>query len=105
MFQGWYLVNSLCIRALRDIMSGPEVRKIYKIRTVLRPDISLPRRWPFNTVKNRKKIFNSKFTSIKPLELDELSGPYVPRPRYEQQRKPTKGLRLLRLTAFFSGII
>ena len=50
-------------RALTDITSGPEVRKIVKIRTVWKPDVFLPGRQTINTVRNRKKnqkIFFSK---------------------------------------------
>ena len=37
-------------------MSGPEVRKIFKIRTVRKPDVLLPRRRTFKTFKNKIKI-------------------------------------------------
>ena len=40
------------IRALSDITFGPEVRQIFKIRTVRKPNDFLPGRW---TVRNRKK--------------------------------------------------
>jgi hypothetical protein len=29
----------LCTRALPDIMSGPDIRQIFKIRTVRKPDV------------------------------------------------------------------
>ena len=45
----------ICSRALPDITSGPDVRQIFKIRTVRKPDIFLPGRLTFNTSKNRKK--------------------------------------------------
>ena len=41
------------IRALPDIMSGPEVRQIFEIRTVRKPDVFPPGRRTFNTFKNR----------------------------------------------------
>ena len=37
--------------ALPDIMSGPEVKKKYKIRTVQKPDVFLPGCQTFNTLK------------------------------------------------------
>ena len=40
-------------RALPDITSGPEVRQIFKIRTVWKLNVFLPGR---QTFKNRKKI-------------------------------------------------
>ena len=46
-------------RALPDITSGPEVRQIFKIRTVRKPDITLPGRRTVNPLENRKK--NKKF--------------------------------------------
>ena len=42
-------------RALPDITSSPEVRQIFKIRTVRKPDVFLPGRRTFKTFKNRKK--------------------------------------------------
>ena len=36
-------------RALPDITSGPEVRQIFKIRTVSNSDVFLPGRRTFNT--------------------------------------------------------
>ena len=42
-------------RSLPNITSGPEVRQIFKFRTVPKPDIFLPGRRTFNTFKNRKK--------------------------------------------------
>ena len=45
-------------RAQPDITSGQEVRQIFKIRPVRKPDIFLPGR---RTFKNRKKIKNKKF--------------------------------------------
>ena len=42
-------------RALPDITSGLEVRKIFKIWTVRKPNIFLPGSWTFNTFRNRKK--------------------------------------------------
>jgi hypothetical protein len=49
-------------RALPDITSGPEVRQIFKIRTLRKPDILLPRRRTFNSFKKKKiqKIFSKK---------------------------------------------
>ena len=41
--------------ALSEITSGPEVQKIFKIGTVPKPDVYLPRPWTFNTYRNRKK--------------------------------------------------
>ena len=46
-------------RALTDITSGPEVRQIFKIRTVRKPDVFLLGRRTFNTFKNIFK--NPKF--------------------------------------------
>ena len=43
-------------RAQPDITSGQEVRQIFKIRPVRKPDVFLPRRRTLSTVKNRKKI-------------------------------------------------
>ena len=40
------------IRALPDITSGPEVRQIFKVWTVRKPDVFLP---GCRTLKNRKK--------------------------------------------------
>ena len=56
-------------RALPDITSGPEVRQIFKIRTLRKPDVFLPGRWTFNTFKieekkSSKKFFNSNFFYI-----------------------------------------
>ena len=42
-------------RALPDITSGLDVRQIFKIRTVRKPDVFLLGRRTFNTFKNRKK--------------------------------------------------
>ena len=42
-------------RAQPDITSGPEVRRIFKIRPVRKPDVFLPGRRTFKTVNNRKK--------------------------------------------------
>ena len=36
--------SCICNRALPDITSGPEVRQIFKIRTVRKPDVFLPGR-------------------------------------------------------------
>ena len=44
-------------RALSDITSGPEARQIFKIRTVRKPDVFLPR---CRTSKNRKKKSKKK---------------------------------------------
>ena len=54
------LVYDRNYRALPDITSGPEVRQIFKIQTVRKPDIFLTRR---RTFENRKKIKikNKKF--------------------------------------------
>ena len=54
-------------RALPEITSSPEVRQIFKIQTVRKPDIFLPRCQTFNTFKNRKKIqkIKLKIFSIK----------------------------------------
>ena len=41
-------------RTLPDITSGPDVRKIFKIRTVQKPDVVLSGRQTFNTIKNRE---------------------------------------------------
>ena len=59
----FYQINS---RALPDITSGPEVRQIFKIRTVWKPDVFLPGRRTFNTLKSirknpKKKFFNFFF--------------------------------------------
>jgi hypothetical protein len=43
------------IRALPDITSGPEVRQIFKIRTVRKPDVFLPGHRTFNSFRNRRK--------------------------------------------------
>jgi hypothetical protein len=46
----WAGTEGLCYqsnRALPDITSGREVRKIVKIRTVWKPDVFLPRRQTF----------------------------------------------------------
>ena len=42
-------------RALPDITSSPEVRQIFKIQTVRKPDVFLPGRRTLNTFKIRKK--------------------------------------------------
>ena len=46
---------SILSRALPDITSVPEVRQIFKIRTVRKPDVFLPGRWTLNPLENRKK--------------------------------------------------
>ena len=46
-----------CVRALPDITSGPEVRKIFKIRTFLKPDIFHPGHRTFKTLKDNNKKF------------------------------------------------
>ena len=43
-------------RALSEIMSGPEIWEIFKIWTVRKPDVFLPGRRTFNTLKTEKKI-------------------------------------------------
>ena len=48
----------ICSRALPGIMFGPEVRQIFKIRTVRKQDVFLPGR---QTFRNRKKITNFFF--------------------------------------------
>ena len=53
---GVLLRADLTGRAQPDITSGPEVWQIVKIRTVQKPDVFLPGRRTFNSVKNRKKI-------------------------------------------------
>ena len=45
------------VRAQPDITSGPEVRQIFKIRTVRKPDVFLPGR---RTFRNRKKVKKKK---------------------------------------------
>ena len=58
------IVQKLWSRALPDITSGPEVRQIFKIRTVRKPDVFLPGRRTFNTFKSiREKKKLSKFFS------------------------------------------
>ena len=62
-------------RALPDIMSGLEVQKIYKIRTVWKPDVFLPGRWTFKTFKNHKKNLTKIVIVIfffKNFQFDEL---------------------------------
>ena len=44
-------------RALPGIMSGPEVRQIFKIRTVRKPDVFLPRHLSFITLKKNHIFF------------------------------------------------
>ena len=51
-------------RALPDITSGPEVRQIFKIRTVGKPDVFLPRRRTFDTIKSRRKKLEKKKKKI-----------------------------------------
>ena len=51
-------------RALPDITSGLEVRQIFKIWIVWKPDIFLPGRWTFNTFKNRKKKIQFLFSIL-----------------------------------------
>ena len=51
------LLCSGTIRALPDITSGTEVRQIFKIRTVQKPDVFLPGCRTFNTFKNGKRYF------------------------------------------------
>ena len=46
--------RKVCFRALPDITSGPEVRQIFKIRTVRKPDIFLPGRRTLNPLENKK---------------------------------------------------
>ena len=46
---------SLDCRALPDITSSLEVRQIFKIRTVWKPDIFFPGRWSFNSFKKRNE--------------------------------------------------
>ena len=53
-------------RALSDITSVPEVRRIFKTRTVLKPDVFLPERRTFSTAKNRTKFEICKFFSSIP---------------------------------------
>ena len=55
------------IRALPDITSSLEVWKIVKIQTVRKPDVFLPGRRTFNTLKNRKKI-QTFFSQVKCLK-------------------------------------
>ena len=56
-------------RALPDITSGPEVRQIFKIQTVRKPDVFLPGRRTFKIEKHKqffffKKNFNFFFISL-----------------------------------------
>ena len=52
-------------RAQPDITSGQEVRQIFKIRPVRKPDVFLPGRRTFkNRKKNQKKKFKKKFLNF-----------------------------------------
>ena len=57
-------------RAQPDIMSGPEVRQIFKIRTVRKPDVFLP---GHRTFKNRKKV--QTLVRLQPIGLNRTSRP------------------------------
>ena len=48
-------------RALPDTVSGPEVRQIFKIQTVRKPDVFLPGGRTLRVGKEFKKKKNSKF--------------------------------------------
>ena len=43
---------------------GPEVQQIFKIQTVRKPDILLPGRWTFNTLKLHKKKLQNFFQNF-----------------------------------------
>ena len=52
-----------CSRALPDITSGPEVRQIFKVRAVRKPDVFLPGRRTFNRtiiIEKKSKKFEKK---------------------------------------------
>ena len=62
--------------ALPDITSNPEVRQIFKIRTVRKPDVFLPGRRTVNPLENRKKKIKLLKIYISALP-DITSGPEV----------------------------
>jgi hypothetical protein len=61
-------------RALPDITSSPEVRQIFKIQTVRKPDVFLPGRRTFNSFKNRRK--NEKMNFSK--KIPDFFFEYIP---------------------------
>ena len=54
------MFSILLTRALPDMLSGPEVREIFKIRTVRKPNNFLPGLRTFKTFKNNNKKKNKK---------------------------------------------
>jgi hypothetical protein len=86
-------------RALPDITSGPEVRQIFKIRTVRKPDVFLPVNLTFNTFKDTKKIQKFFFSKNFSLRLSLFIFKYIAnlvllKPNYGRQgrlsREPVK---------------